>query len=183
MADVKKTDEILAGKVSADAIDEEMRQLELEEKRLSLIVLRETVEASRSKQFMLRQAIERQIATIKANKGRREAEQNACSHKKGGRGAESILNGNAAEYSIAVQTEPWGETYCICMRCLKEWRRPLAVLMLTNQNAFLAAKKKDPRGYKAALMAYEQAIRMTTDNTPSGSTLFRFTREEEDDAA
>ncbi len=173
---LKKTAELTDDQVSA-----ELAALDLEEKRLRLELLREQVERERAKRMQLIEAIKKQAATILKAQQRRKREQSACSHKKGGRGRENILNGNAPEFSIVVQTEAWGETYVLCTRCLKEWRKPLAVLQLVNPLKFKEIVKKDKKAYIAALEEFNAATRMMTDNSPSGSTLVEFRQGFEDD--
>lgn len=169
-------------KMSADQVAAELQSLRLERERLELEVLRETVLAQNARRRQLIEAIRKQADTIRRNELRRKQQQAACSHKKGGRGREGILAGNAPEFSIILQTEPWGETYIMCQRCQKEWRKPLAVLQVLNQDEFRRIVRMNRKGYKAELEEYNLALRMTTDNTASGSVLFGF-QQNMDDAA
>lgn len=170
------------GKLSADQVTAELQALRLERERLELEVLRDSVAAQNARRRQLIDAIRRQADTIRKNELRRKQQQSACAHKKGGRGREGILAGNAPEFAIILQTEPWGETYIMCQRCQREWRKPLAVLQMVNPEEFKRIVRMNRKGYKAELEEYNLALRMTTDNTASGSVLFGF-QQNMDDAA
>lgn len=85
------------------------------------------------------------------------AKQRHCTHRKGGKGNALMENkGNSGEYAIALQGMPDGSVHVWCTRCFAHWEPG-------------ATAAKHPTG-----IAYEEALNWPTDNSPSGTVLFRF---------
>ena len=155
----------------------ELEEIELEERRLKLELMREQVETIRSKRESNRRKRADQARTEEFNRRKVLNEQASCAHRKGGRGILGIFSGNASDYSVLKQTEPWGETYVKCQRCGKEWRDPYFMLRKTAPEKVAAARKANPKEYKRLMDEYRAALDFPTDNEPSGGAVFGIQRE------
>lgn len=105
-------------------------------------------------------------ASLKIDREQAEQRAEACTHRKGGKvglagGMEALTQGNDQNYSVIKHTLPLGETIVICQRCPMKWRKPDEAL-----------KKSNPAEYKQQLKTYQWALRLPTDNEPSGTQLF-----------
>jgi hypothetical protein len=142
-------------KLSRDAILREKEELELEE-------LRGNVEAKRfSKQQRdsARKENERSFAeTIKKN----HALWASCNHKKGGRDyAASQKRGDGDNHSIFIWAHPMGYSIVLCSRCHFLWEPGVTTKYM-----------KDGKTPNPTKISWEDALRLPTDNTPSGSVMF-----------
>lgn len=159
----------------------EFEQLQLEEQKLKLELMRENVAKIHRDKDTEKRNRSMQAATEARNREIQEANQAACAHKKGGNGPEGIFSGDDSKYSVIKHTEPWGETYVKCQRCGKEVRDPFFMLRKTAPEKVAAYRKKNPDEYKRKMDEYREWLNLPTDNSPSGGTIFGFQRE--DDAA
>ena len=136
----------------------ELELLAAEEKRLDLEIKREQVASIRAKRnTQLERARSAQIA-IKQYMAQRNAQQNSCSHRKGGTGAEAFLRGqgDSPYYAVIKHRLPHGMYMVLCQRCGKEWHPPVPKLGLEGTPG------------------YEQAITFNTNNSASSSATFLF---------
>ncbi|HEV1286535.1 MAG TPA: hypothetical protein VNU44_14535 [Bryobacteraceae bacterium] len=79
-----------------------------------------------------------------------------CNHKKGGKGDDlKNKNGNDPNYAVIKHQYPWGEWAVICTRCPAEWR------------------PGDTEKNHVTRISFKTAFEWPTDNTSSGSALFR----------
>ena len=161
----------------------ELEALQLEEQKYRLELLKEQVAQIVAKKETAARNRRDQEATEAFNRRKTEREQAACAHKKGGRGVEGIFAGNSSDYAVIKHTEPWGETYIKCQRCGKEVRDPFFMMRKLYPAKVAEAKKKDPRGFKAAMLLYQEWMNFPTDNSPSGNAIFGIQRESESEAA
>lgn len=141
---------------------DELAQLQAEETRLRVELMRDQVHAARQKKEMFahQQKIHQQDEAIKLERIKRV--QAVCNHRKGGLGVENFTmgNGSGGVYAIAVNTYPWQETVVMCLRCEKEWHPPTC--------------KCNPRRPNTA-EEYSEACRFPTDNSPSTAVTFNNT--------
>lgn len=109
------------------------------------------------------------------NKTVRDQEQiqNACQHKKGGRGniPGGFLRGNDVNYSVIKHTLPTNQKIVLCTRCGKRWP-PVSPLDFDL---------KSPEGkaaYDKARADYQWALDLNTDNSESSSITFQHTSDD-----
>jgi hypothetical protein len=130
---------------------QQLQEIELEMKQLELIDLRNRVQVIKdkaAKAAVTHQTVEDALADFRRS---RDAKQEACSHRKGGKGYEGLCgNGQDSMYAIARHQMPNGEVKVICLRCQKIWGR-------TDSD-------------------YNAAMRFPTDNEMSASCLFSITK-------
>lgn len=102
-----------------------------------------------------------------------EAVQNACQHKKGGRGnmPGGFLRGNDVNYAVIKHTLPTNQVWIRCTRCGKTWKNasPLDYNMKTPEGR---------EAYEQAKIEYQKALDFNTDNSPSSSITFQHTSED-----
>lgn len=154
MAD--KAAEKTALQAEREAVDLELAQLQLED-------LREKAEQRRA---IRAQKARNQIAyqsSLDENNLVQKLMQDGCSHRKGGKNLEGMLNGQSGYYAVVKHTLPLGEQMVVCQRCTKVWERPIK------------ADFKTAAEYKVALEEYKRAINFPTDNEPSGTRMFVLT--------
>jgi hypothetical protein len=102
-----------------------------------------------------------------------EAVQNACQHKKGGRGniPGGFLRGNDVNYSVIKHVLPTNQMYIRCTRCGKTWK-PVSQLDFDMKSADGKA------AYEKAKADYQWAVDANTDNSMSTSITFQHTSED-----
>lgn len=157
--DLKDFTSALESKTNATVLSE-LAELEMEEKRLDLEIKREQVAKIRAQRSAkLEEARSKMIAT-KQFLAQREANQENCNHHKGGIGAEAVMRGQGSDamYAVIKHRLPCNRYMILCQRCGKEWH-PAQPLF----------------GIKATA-GYDEALRFTTDNSPSSSSTFIFER-------
>jgi hypothetical protein len=93
-----------------------------------------------------------------------------CAHKKGGKGASMLFQGNDSNYAVVKHTLSHGPTIVICQRCSNVWEPPNE--KLRAKGATLEMRKE----YMLQATEYNKALNFPTDNEPSGTVLFSFTR-------
>jgi hypothetical protein len=101
------------------------------------------------------------------------AVQNACQHKKGGRGniPGGFLRGNDVNYSVIKHTLPTNQMYIRCARCGKTWK-PVSQFDYDMKSA------EGKAAYEAAKVEYQRAIDFNTDNIESSSITFQHTSDD-----
>jgi hypothetical protein len=140
----------------------ELAAIELEEKQLDLEIKRETVAKIRAQRNAKLDEARVKMQSIKQFLATREAVQSHCNHKKGGQGANAVINGEGtdANFAIIKHKMPHGRYQIFCQRCGKEWKPAVQIL-----------GEVETPGYREMLNAQ-------TDNSPSGSSVFLFERVE-----
>jgi hypothetical protein len=147
-------------------INAELEQLQLEEAR-------EAAEQRKQKRMYRAQrlqAIEDMLKRDQANRARIQA---SCQHRKGGKGTAQMYMGNDQNYAVVTHHCSSGSgSIVICQRCGKLWGppEPLAKKATAEQKA----------QYRLDLAEYRRALNFPTDNEPSGSVLFTYTRADEE---
>ena len=140
-------------------------QVELEYKRMQIEVMREQMGERQQRRERLNADRERAIRDFKASMRDQEHRQRTCQHRKGGRN-NNFAKGNAADYSVRMNTYPCGEQSVACTRCGKEVWKPEKAL-----------KKTNPTLYAEMWKAWVEWSGFPTDNSPSGSKIFEIQRE------
>ena len=154
MAPAKNNPEITALQAAVLSIDDELKQLQLEEMRESALLRR----SKRDQRLRSSEATEASLADSRMQQGMREEQ---CPHRKGGIGERGLIKGSDNNYSVIVHTLPHGHVIVVCQRCQKIWERP------------------DPRRYAIranyiqAVKEYRSALEFPTNNVPSGTQLFQ----------
>lgn len=152
-------------------IDLELKQLELEEKRLAveaaranLIDTRERLDERELKREAVRERSRMNGATIKQLNVIESARQTNCNHHKGGNGLQDYTSGQGDDTQYAVRKHKFanGDIQVACMRCHKRWNKPAK------------ADYKTEESYTAAMDEYRKAVNFTTKNVMSSSYEFRF---------
>lgn len=142
-----------------------------EKGRLELLQEKEALELEELRERVARQRSEKQqkaAARADNEKSFREAAQKqaqmqaGCNHKKGGRDyAATNKRGDGDNYSVIPHTMPLGNTIVLCTRCLFMWTPGTSAKFMPD------GKTKNPTG-----ISWAEAIKLPTDNSPSGSVLF-----------
>ena len=146
-------------------VQEELEDLQLQEAREAADQRRGTRAQKQSRVLAIEESLRRDRfnqATIQA----------ACHHRKGGKGAAQMYQGNDTNYAVVTHTLSHGVTVVICQRCGRCWSPPLAL-----------SKKATPEQkaqYRVDLAEYRHALNLPTDNEPSGTTLFAFSEPDPD---
>lgn len=101
------------------------------------------------------------------------AVQNACQHKKGGRGniPGGFLRGNDVNYSVIKHTLPTNQMYIRCTRCGRTWK-PVSQFDYDMKSA------EGKSAYEAAKVEYQRAVDFNTDNIESSSITFQHTSDD-----
>lgn len=149
-------------------ITEELENLQLDEMRYNA-ELRAQVRAGRKNKA---EAIELSLKRDRAHQKRIQA---ACYHKKGGKGTAQIYAGNDSNYAVIVHTLSHGPTIVVCQRCGNVWEPPLPLPK--------KATAEQKQQYRVELAEYRRALNFPTDNEPSGTVLFGFTPNDDNDLA
>jgi hypothetical protein len=145
--------------MAEDKIEIELKQLQLEQTRHEVSVMR-------SAQEMRRTRVRSIEASLAADAQRREAVMAACSHRKGGKDHNQIYRGNDSNYAVVKHQLPTGPIIVVCQRCPKVWRAPDRALIAKGASA------EDRKRYARELKEYNDAMDFPTDNEMSGSQLF-----------
>jgi hypothetical protein len=113
-------------------VEEELKALELEERKQALESKKIQDELARAQLDELRQKNDeakrkKQIgaATVESANADRKRIQAMCNHHMGGQGASAIVNGQGdlrRDPSVGTQVLPNGVVVIHCVRCHKEWR-------------------------------------------------------------
>jgi hypothetical protein len=141
-------------KITAD-----LEQLQLEETQERVNEMR------RSKAARLQRAASRD-RDIARDRALTKARQDACWHKKGGKGVEMLLRGNDHNFAVVKHQLCHGPIIIICQRCSKVVEPPDPALNAKNATA---AQKTE---YKRLYDEYLVWLNLPTDNEMSGTQLF-----------
>lgn len=161
-----KTNAQLEAEVSA--ADLEMKQLDLEIKRETVLKIKAERQSKRDLAESKRIATLQFLASRKANQDR-------CNHRKGGRGPDAVMRGQGddASYALIKHRLPHKEFMVLCQRCGKEW---MPANKWNTENGVLKplAATSGPN----PIDNWSWAIQANSDNTPSASSDFSFEKVE-----
>lgn len=171
--EVKETAAIVASepKNKLTAMEEELKSLELESKRLEVLEkkanledIQERLAERQLKREQIRQSSITNGTTIRALKEEDQKVQRRCNHRKGGNGASGVIGGqgDSLDYAVIKHTMLNSDMWIRCQRCGKTWKPPV-------KDHFSNIEE-----YVKTLTEYEQAKHFPTKNTPSSSYQFRF---------
>lgn len=140
-------------------INDELEQLQLEETRDRVATIRRT-RATRERRMQTRED------AIRKNDAIQKAAENACAHRKGGKGKEMWFSGNDSNYAVVKHVLSHGPLLVCCQRCGKLWLPPPTELR--------SGTTEERREYKRLYIEYQTACNLPTDNETSGARLFEF---------
>jgi hypothetical protein len=140
-------------------------QVEREFKQLQIQALRIQIGDNQKKIEQMKADAARRVEDQKALEKMRERRKKLCRHKKGGRN-NNFAQGNAPDYSLAINVFPCGEVVVFCTRCQSDWRKPE-----------LELKRTDPKAYAEQMAEFTKWASMPTDNSPSGSQIYLIHKE------
>jgi hypothetical protein len=151
--------------------EERMRQLEIEEKELSIQEKKANLVDAKERQD--ERAVKRENVSMnsktkgQALKSMMEADrqvQKRCNHRKGGNGLQGVVagKGDAAQYAVMKHTFCHNDTWVRCLRCGKTWKPPL-------ERSF-----KNKEDFYTAVAEYRVALEFQTLNSSSSSSQFGF---------
>lgn len=107
------------------SIDDEIKQLQLEEQRQRLEMTRQQVAEFNEKQEDRKRVTRIRVEAVKKEAEETQRRQKQCRHKTGGKGKPGFLHGDGAKgYCVGQIALPTGELYMLCSRCQKEWHHP-----------------------------------------------------------
>jgi hypothetical protein len=147
------------------AITEELENLQLEETRERVEVMRQHRAAKLSRAEM-------RTRDLLDAQAQQEAIHANCWHKKGGKGVEMLPHGNDHNYAVIKHTLCHGPTIVVCQRCSKVWEPPNTALNARR------ASTEDKALYKKLWTEYQWAMNLPTDNEPSGTQMFVISKPE-----
>jgi hypothetical protein len=141
--------------------------IELESKESNLEFTRNQNSKFRMQQAQIKDQFTSRGRELNKTSRDQEMQQEHCSHRKGGRGVEALINGgNDSDYAVIRHLLPWNEWYQRCQRCGKTWKPPheeqFDMKTSAGRDAFLAAKQE-----------YKEALAWPTDNIPSTGITFQ----------
>lgn len=145
------------------ALELEERELDLKMKRIDVELKKEAWENLQRQRAARKEQILNQRRAVEAFLQNRILRQTHCNHRKGGTGHESIVKGEgrSSYYAVIKHQLPVGKYMVLCQRCGKEWHPNLSAL----ENNGIP---------KPATKGYARAFAYATNNSPSGSSMFRF---------
>ncbi len=160
MSNIKEKEKLVPVEMESPETTSELKAklqaLENEEAALDLELKREKVRKIREeRQFKLEESREK-MQSIRDLLEQRKRLQRNCNHRKGGRGAGAVLNGQGMDtnYAVIRHMLPSGALMILCQRCGQE------------------EYSRDPLTGKPATEQYEKFANFPTDNQTSGSCLF-----------
>jgi hypothetical protein len=149
--------------VSTQDLTAEEKRLDVELKRLELEERREAQQKRYAKKATQKAELEAKMRAIALELARRETIQRGCNHKKGGVGKEAVIHGQGTDenYSLLKHQLPTGDWFIQCQRCGGEWY---------PEDRFTGRPATVIGGF-----TYRDALMARTDNSPSKSSVFKFT--------
>lgn len=141
---------------TTSSLKAQLKALQDEEAMLDLELKREKVAKIRAeRENKLTEMREKTKAILDLINQRKRLQQN-CNHRKGGRGAGAVLNGQGMDsmYAIIRHVCPSGRLMILCQRCGQE------------------EYSRDPLTGEAQTSQFDRFSNFPTDNQTSGSSLF-----------
>lgn len=173
----KENDKFDPKKYDASKYDAELKELEVQAARLSILEkeanLQDVKERLAEREMQRENKRQRSYIngqTLKQNNNVDRARQKVCTHRKGGKDIQSYVNGKGNDQYFAIVQHMFcnGDIWVTCQRCHATWMPPA-------RSTFTDAKGEfDQKGYDAAQKEYETVLEWPTDNSPSGSYVFKF---------
>lgn len=145
------------------SVTAQLEQLQLEETQ-------ERVDLSRATRKARIARTQQMQATIERSDAIRRAQQEACWHKKGGKGVSMLSQGNDANFAVIKHQLCHGPIIVVCQRCTKVWEPPVKPAR--------GASEKERTKYREDLTEYNRALNLPTDNEQSGTQIFVLTASE-----
>ena len=163
----------------AQEMEMEMRKLELEAKRLELIDLQERVDERKMKRENKAQRSRINGDTLRQNQEKDKQAQAACNHRKGGNGADGIVQGKGDDPQYAVLKHQFGngDIWVRCLRCGKTWKPPIKDSFYFDKRGVAVAPKDgefNAEKFEKAQREYADAVAFQTRNVMSGSIRYAF---------
>ncbi len=161
-----------AKQTQLEAMEAEIKALELEEKQLAvkfqkanLVDMEERLAERELKRESRRQDAQSKGAALSVKAKNEATQQSNCNHKKGGNGAQGVVGGQGddSQYAVLKHTFATGDTWVRCLRCGKTWKPPVKSDFKNNQE-----------GYTSAMDVYKQALQFQTRNVPSKGIVFSY---------
>jgi hypothetical protein len=178
-----KVAKVAAPKIAEETAEtthkEQMRQLELEAKRLEILEKKINIEDAQERiaeRQLRRDAVSQKAytngATLRDTATREAQVQKRCNHRKGGDGAAGIQlgQGQSSNFAVIKHTMLTGDMWLRCQRCGKTWKPPI-------KSDFMPGglyEEKGIEGYVATLTEYEAMRNCQTSNKPSSSQQFQW---------
>ena len=153
-------------RMNKQKITDEMEQLQLEEMREKISVMRSTKAQKQSRIANLQKS-------LKDTADRKRLIQSRCAHRKGGKGVQMLFQGNDANFAVVKYTLSHGPTIVVCQRCIRVWEPPDRKL---NRRGASAEERAE---YKRQWEEYQWAMNLPTDNEPGGTKLFEISNSED----
>lgn len=167
----------------------QLADLELmkQERELSILEKRGTIDERLNKQKQRQQDRAMQGRVFSAQKREDDAKQSACTHKKGGIVSQRNLQvlstgGNSPQYAVIKHQMINGDIWVRCLRCSKTWLPPVEANFYFNDKGKQVAPKDgvfSAEKFTAAGAEYRKAVAFETNNTPSGSVICSFSKYDE----
>ena len=154
------------------SVDEELKALELEEKKLRVKQLKRDISRMEAQDAQRAAAAESQQRSLDDANEQILRTQKMCLHRKGGKGLPGILNGQDSNYAVNHHTYPNGDVGIVCQRCIKWWYRPGSRIQQVSDPSGFAAQAASRAEYERQLAEYNEAAGWPTDNEASGSQIF-----------
>jgi hypothetical protein len=157
-------------KSELEAAELELKQLEILERRANIEDLNERLDERKNRRMAVRMTSVTNGQTLNAIAKEQEQSQRRCNHRKGGNGAAGVMSGQGDSLWLALMKHRMlnGDVWIRCMRCGKTWKPPVKSVFVNDKGVFEEAK------YQAAVVEYEAAKLMPTNNSPSSSYAFSF---------
>jgi hypothetical protein len=154
----------MASELDRKQVSQELEELQLEETRERVHQMRQRREGNH------RRLQARQTDIMNAN-ARQKAAEEACWHKKGGKGVENLSRGNDHNFAVVKHQLGHGPVIIVCQRCGHVEEPPDPRL---NRKG---ASREDKAEYKRLWESYQWWYNLPTDNTQSGTQLFMISSE------
>lgn len=142
--------------------------IDLDYKELNRELVKSQTEQLKMKQAQNRDKFFSRGQELKKTDRDQQRQQANCSHRKGGRGIESLIKGgNAPDYAIIKHLLPWNEWFVRCQRCGKTWKP-------VHAEDYDMESKAEREAYETAKAEYATARAWPTDNIESTGITFQW---------
>jgi len=163
-------------------------ELQSRERELNLDDLRSRLGDRETKTKQRKQDREQQGRTFAQQRAAKEAQQNKCTHRKGGviqQRDMSVLTtgGNSNQYAVIKHQMINGDMWVLCLRCTKIWVPPVKENFYFKEGRARCVAPKDGKfsqeRFDKAVQEYRDAVQFPTGNSPSASVPCKFTKWDE----
>lgn len=158
----------------------ELRQLEIRKTKADLQDIEERLAERQMNRTNKSQRSKGYGDVLRQNQARTNSIQANCNHKKGGTGAEGLINGQGDDSQYAVLKHKFfnSDIWIRCLRCGKTWKPPIELDFYFNDVGVVVAKqdgKFNKEKFDQSVREYKEALAFQTKNTMSTSYTFEFT--------